>query len=473
MEVLKTPDKLSPVQILNGKNQLCFMLYSQVEEKYENVRSLQYELKIFEENHLFIDDESPTFDGYYTNIENNNVVGSQKSMLVLETYFLCKCVSLKTRGEVTILYIGGYPGDHINSLAVMFPNFTFHVFDKLFEKNLKIKEHKNVKIYMKMFSDNDIGSFKSFENLYMISDIRNTMYEHKITNTNVRRLNAKIIEDDMLLQKRWAFLLKDNLKYAFMRFRPRLNEELSAINEYYSLKWNDIKNIFDEHLDSELHDTVEINDNISEQTFMKLKEALISYIEKDDHIKYISVENLFKNILNFINDDSSASASKKVFTKTKAFQFLHENEKLIQGFYYPTGVLIKMPFAKPNINTTMIILNDFDKEELYFDKDIMARLNYHKYHERKTSIYLNPFSGQFNSLLSLSTIKKWKDKTESTVSLPDSHYVMGSGWDARAVFYIIGLYFNYIGSEITYETISSFILKHFTSLEILEEKITA
>lgn len=158
----------------------------------------------------------------------------QISLLMAEVFFICNCV--KNTDNVLIVYIGAYPGDHINFLASFFPHFIFHLYDYKDEKHeTKIGKGdfsllKNIFIYNEFFNDKIaleryVDGNKNKE-IYIISDIRDINYQ-KLGNTDVA--NSRILDNDTYSQIRWCQIIKP--KYALLKYRPKLPNEIVTFHQ--------------------------------------------------------------------------------------------------------------------------------------------------------------------------------------------------------------------------------------------------
>ena len=180
-----------------------------------------YQLKQFFQDDLFYGEEPitaevlPKLDGFVNRFNN------QKSMFLLEIFFICKCVKMEEK--VNILYLGAAPGKHIRNLANLFPNITFHLFDSVSLETVNDTEIENIIKNERLFTDDDVADYKHLPNLYLISDIRNKSYNPTSTNPNDLLKNSQIIDEDMANQMRWAQML--NPKFAMFRYRPKLKDE--------------------------------------------------------------------------------------------------------------------------------------------------------------------------------------------------------------------------------------------------------
>jgi hypothetical protein len=157
---------------------------------------------------------------------------SQMCLLLAEMFFICSVVPPEK--PATIIYLGAHPGDHINFLARFFTNCTFRLYDFIRNKNVmnKIgldpfngKQLSNINKIAKLFSDEEAREIKREcpENLYIISDIRNTRYDVRLSPVE----RAEIIDEDMYKQLEWCQILEP--KYALLKYRPKRDDEMVTI----------------------------------------------------------------------------------------------------------------------------------------------------------------------------------------------------------------------------------------------------
>jgi hypothetical protein len=115
---------------------------------------------------------------------STNLHIGQRKLFLAELLFLVKCYKYyNDKDEKKLIYIGAAPGNHTYLLTILFPDITFHLYDK---KKFNIQETKNVKIFNQFFLEEDV---KPIKNCLFVSDIR------------TENPSEEIIEDDMELQK--------------------------------------------------------------------------------------------------------------------------------------------------------------------------------------------------------------------------------------------------------------------------------
>lgn len=204
---------------IDERGQKCLIKQCEVSEEIYSVA--EYSLKVFEEPDLFMDDESIP-DMIQVNIHSVPAPNAQKSLLIIETYFLLQAIPKDAKA--TLLYIGADPGDHLNILAEMFPNITFHVYDPLEMK--KITETHNLIKHQQTFTDDFCYLYEENPDtpLLLISDIRNKNYSADPKTKQQVQANADMILNDMDCQQRWVKKLKPRM--SLLRFRPLLKTEL-------------------------------------------------------------------------------------------------------------------------------------------------------------------------------------------------------------------------------------------------------
>jgi hypothetical protein len=197
-------------------NITCFA--SEVSAQQTNYRLTLPIMEMFSEKDLAYNKDSPQFTTGYSRINQFFTEGNgQMSMLLLEIFFLCKCVP-KDQESIVV-----YPGDHINFLSQMFEKITFHLYDPLIM--IKIRETDRVIKHHQAFDDAEANKYVG-KGVYYISDIRNTTYNRN----NTPERNSIIIDNDMYLQLKWAQIMKP--VFSLIRFRPKLPTERATVSSF-------------------------------------------------------------------------------------------------------------------------------------------------------------------------------------------------------------------------------------------------
>lgn len=110
------------------------------------------------------------------------------------------------------VYIGAMEGTNIELLSKMFPQITFHLYDKptgIRDFDPVLRKNPKVIIHEQYFDDEEAKKYAGRNDIFLISDIRTTNYasEQKISKEQ-ERINEGIIEDDMAAQERWYNIIK-------------------------------------------------------------------------------------------------------------------------------------------------------------------------------------------------------------------------------------------------------------------------
>jgi hypothetical protein len=184
-------------------------------------------LEIFGMRDLFYTEKCPHYTTGCNPANNFATEGNgQMSLLLNETYFLCRCLE-KHGTDATVIYIDAYPGDHIPHLSKMFPSISFHLYDERFQEKCKISPTSKITINAMSFNDDIANSIRSeFEAsgkaLLYISLLRDKNYGKN----NSSEENSHIIDQDMWKQLKWAQIMKP--QWSLIRFRPKLDTERPA-----------------------------------------------------------------------------------------------------------------------------------------------------------------------------------------------------------------------------------------------------
>ena len=204
--------------------------------------------KTFEQSDLFFNDVPSGSFRYKKKINPFETEGNpQMCLLLSEMYFIIKCIPKIE--NVTLIYLGAHPGDHINFLASFFENINFKVYDYIHDipyENIMEKIGKdpytsetgeeqvlkNIEKIRKIFTIEEaerIAELKNqghedYQNVYIISDIRNKSYS---VNNSVER-NSTIIDEDMYHQIRICQIIKPNA--CLLKFRPKIDQERLTFN---------------------------------------------------------------------------------------------------------------------------------------------------------------------------------------------------------------------------------------------------
>ena len=155
---------------------------------------------------------------YKENIIKDTIHNGQRKLLMTELEFFTNEYSKLDNREKICVYIGASTGHdksiHTYTLAQMFPEFTYHLYD-IHTFYHKLYELPNVKIYKRYFTDKDSKRYKN-KNVFMISDMRDLDIGNAKNKENTSKQNS-IVYEDMKIQMK--FYKDMNPKSALLKFR--------------------------------------------------------------------------------------------------------------------------------------------------------------------------------------------------------------------------------------------------------------
>lgn len=159
----------------------------------------------------------------------DNLHWGQRKLLLTEIEFLTQFYNdYDPNKEKILLYIGSADGFHINYLIKMFPDLTYHLYDK---RKTFVKEGPKVKIYQEYFNSKLAKKYVG-KNVFVVCDIRNlevAAIKKKINKGDSRMSELdNLISKDMVMQKEWCDIIRPIR--ALLKFR--LSYDLH-ISEYY------------------------------------------------------------------------------------------------------------------------------------------------------------------------------------------------------------------------------------------------
>lgn len=148
----------------------------------------------------------------------------QRKLLIGEIYFISQSFSnyQHTCGsddkKFVVVYAGAAPGSHIKILANIFPFIEFHCYDP---EEFSIQEHKNIHIYLELFTDTIAKQYNMKDkNVLFISDIRSTSRAEP---------NDEIVLANQKDQLRWCQIMQPY--QAWLKFRiPFEQKEYKYLN---------------------------------------------------------------------------------------------------------------------------------------------------------------------------------------------------------------------------------------------------
>jgi hypothetical protein len=145
----------------------------------------------------------------------------QMKLFITELQFLNKYWNPSDVPNPICVYVGAATGNHIVFLAKMFPQIEFHLYDgRSFDSRLESVE--NVKLFVKLFTNDDVKKYKDRNDVFFISDIRSLEYNQDvIQNEETDKKNEDATINDMNLQMSWVVQIKP--VKAHLKFRLPYN----------------------------------------------------------------------------------------------------------------------------------------------------------------------------------------------------------------------------------------------------------
>jgi cap2 methyltransferase len=120
--------------------------------------------------------------------------------------------------NAVVVYAGAAPGYHINVLAKMFPEATFHLYDP---RESKVTSTDKIHVYREYFTDDTARTWANRQDIIFFSDIRREGYKGKEETEN-----EQLIWEDMLAQQRWVEIMKPVKSMLKMRLPYATKENL-------------------------------------------------------------------------------------------------------------------------------------------------------------------------------------------------------------------------------------------------------
>jgi hypothetical protein len=145
----------------------------------------------------------------------------QRKLLLSEIEFLTNYDNRwkKTDKNRIVVYVGAAPGFHTPYLVKLFPNITWHLYDKT-QFAPKLKELSNVTLHQKYFDNQEAKKYIN-KNVFLISDIRNLEIRHAKESTSINKSDINksdnIVYGDMQFQMDWFKII--NPSAAMFKFR--------------------------------------------------------------------------------------------------------------------------------------------------------------------------------------------------------------------------------------------------------------
>jgi cap2 methyltransferase len=161
------------------------------------VHQLERKIKSTSKRKVYNPDNSVKPDG--------RVHYGQRKLLMTEIEFLTNTYDkYKNYKDIIFLYTGAACGLHLRILFRMFPNFTYHLYDK--NDFVDFSRINNVKIEIfKEYFTNELAHKYKDKNVLFVSDIRDPTLRSSFSESNVY---DNKIANDMVMQMEWYQIMK-------------------------------------------------------------------------------------------------------------------------------------------------------------------------------------------------------------------------------------------------------------------------
>lgn len=139
----------------------------------------------------------------------------QRKLFLTELLFFS--VNWDGETEITVVYAGSAPGDHIEYLSqVLGPKVTFILYDPAVTR---VRLNENIILGTGKFTDETARIYANRDNVYFLSDIRVSVH-HKIKGTKKQResMHETDIKNEMEMQQRWVTIMRPLHAYLKCRF---------------------------------------------------------------------------------------------------------------------------------------------------------------------------------------------------------------------------------------------------------------
>jgi len=143
---------------------------------------------------LLVTLDQPKKDWDSKNRPKNTHLGQLK-LLLGELAFLLDFVD--DLANVTLVYAGAAPGQHIKAVAYLFPDLEMHLYDPA---PFAIQETENIHIYQSYFTDEIAEKWANVEKVLFVSDIR--------SGGDTRDEFEEEVHRNMMMQEKWVRIIK-------------------------------------------------------------------------------------------------------------------------------------------------------------------------------------------------------------------------------------------------------------------------
>jgi len=199
----------------------------------------------FTDDNFILQDDARTknYKEEENTIEKNNKTDfynwGQLKLFITNLQFLTNHIDKIDRNKRPIfVYVGAAPSISTYTLAKMFPNVDFHLYDSAdFYK--KLNELNNIKLYKKYFTDDDAMEWKKEnDRVFYLSDIRDLQYDSTATDEERNKFIIKNMRD----QEKWYNIIQPVASH--LKFRmPNVTNNLETFEyldgDIYFQPWVD------------------------------------------------------------------------------------------------------------------------------------------------------------------------------------------------------------------------------------------
>ncbi len=125
----------------------------------------------------------------------------QRKLALMLIQFLSRFWNRQQISNLIVVYVGAVPEFNIDFAIKLFPGITWHLYDA---NTINVKPSERVKVYQRLFTDQDAKQWANRNDVFFISDIRQSVNTKTMS---TEQINQKV-EQDMRLQEKWYNIIK-------------------------------------------------------------------------------------------------------------------------------------------------------------------------------------------------------------------------------------------------------------------------
>jgi hypothetical protein len=156
--------------------------------------------------------------------QRKNVHYGQRKLFLMKLFFFIRYWDISKIARPKVVYAGAAPGHSIPLLSMLMPEIEFHLYDP---SKFGISASPKIRLYNALFDKEIAKTWANRDDIFFISDIRNSDYDPEGRGEITEKKNESYIVEDMFLQQEWyntirpvKALLKLRLPYAY-KFIPK------------------------------------------------------------------------------------------------------------------------------------------------------------------------------------------------------------------------------------------------------------